>query len=280
LYRENHDTVDGDAVIRFMTFAGYNPNAILASVNTARENARMIRDQISREMWECINGLYHFLQDASGRLSTADQLLPYGFFDEVKHFTHRFIGLTESTLLRHEGYKFLQVGRFLERADQTSRMVDLKHFLPLPEGQAPGGTVDTAGWVAILRSCSAIDAYQTVHLGEVDAARVGEFLLLAPDFPRSVRFSLRQLDSHLRSMTGTADGCFTNEAEKQIGRLASDVAFTSRDDLVRQGLHTYIDSLQLRLIGVNNAIFDTYFAVPAMDRDAEIALQQAQQIQQ
>ncbi len=276
LYREHHDEIDADGVTAFMTRESHNPNSIFSSVSNARENARMIRDQISEEMWECINEMYHFVRNEQAFLDH-EETTNYDFFEEIKNYSYRFVGLMEATYFHDEGYKFLQVGRCLERADQTSRILDLKHFLPLPEGQQAGGTVDIATWVAILRSSSAVDAFQSTRSGEADALNVSSFLILSQNFPRSIRYCLRQLEQQLRQISGTDDGFYSNRAEKLSGRLMGDIAYASIEDIWDEGLHEFIDRVQCRLIEVNQSIYEEYFQIPVVDIEAEIEVQRSQQ---
>lgn len=276
LYREHHDVLDADNVSAFLTREAHNPNSIFSAVSNARENARMIRDQISEEMWECINEMYHFVRNEQEYLDHEDTT-NFDYFEQIKNFSYRFAGLMEATYFHEEGYKFLQVGRYLERADQTSRILDLKYFLPLPEGQQAGGTVDIAIWVAILRSSSAVDAFQSSRSGEADASNVSNFLILSQDFPRSIRYCLRQVDLQLRAVSGTEDGFFANRAEKLAGRIMGEIAYASIEDVWEEGLHEFIDRLQRRLIEVNQSIYDVYFQIPLVDLQAEIAAQRNQQ---
>jgi uncharacterized alpha-E superfamily protein len=282
LFRKSYEITNSETVTDFAIFSRDNPNSVLSCIFQARENARMIRDQITHEMWECINELYHFVLEQTAKEIWRGDV--YSFFEEIKGFSERFQGLTDATYVRDDGYKFMQVGKFLERADQTSRILDLKYFMLLPEGQDVGGSVDIAGWVAVLRSCSAFDAYHQRYTGEVEMSKVAEFLLLERAFPRSLRFCLREVDTHLRALTGTPDGLFTNDPEKLSGRLRSEVIYTATAEIFEEGLHEYIDRIQLRLIDIANAIYGEYLALPAIDWEAEVAHHrshhQAQQQQQ
>jgi len=260
-----------ETVIDFLTNNADNPASLASSINLARENARMIRDQISHEMWECINTLYHYHRNNSP--DAASESLPYSFFDRIKQLSYQFLGLTEAIYFHEEGYRFIQLGRFLERTDQTTRMIDLKHFLPIPDNQEAGGTVDVAGWVAVLRSCSAVDAFQTAYLGDVGERNVADFLILSPTFPRSIRFCLRSLDYSVRAISGSSQGTYSNSAEKAIGRLANDIVYTTVDDILKRGLHDYVDQIQLEVINVHNLIFETYFDIPKINLAEEIETQ-------
>ncbi|MDP0498982.1 MAG: alpha-E domain-containing protein [Verrucomicrobiota bacterium JB022] len=268
-FYEEHQTANNQTVTDFLTFNRQNHTSIISSIHAARENARMIRDQITEEMWEAINELYHFVRESNAEAVWHDDV--YTFFRRIKGYVYRMQGLTHSTYVRKEGYKFMQIGQFLERADQTTRILDLKTYLPLPETQSVGGVADGAGWVAVLKSSSALDAYLHVYPADVQGSQVAEFLILSPDFPRSLRFCLRQIDQHLRALSGTGEGFFSNPVEKAVGRLRAEVAYTTREEIDEEGLHHFVDRVQRTLNEINNEIFETYFALPAFDLEKEIA---------
>lgn len=275
LFNQLYSVADSRGVTEFLTFNPDNPNSILSCIAAARENARMVRDQISAEMWEIINSTYHKL-----RTRSAAQIWEQGayeFYEEIKNETMLFQGLTESTFSHAQGYKFIQVGKYLERADQTSRILDIKYHMLLPELAEIGGAVDLAQWMAVLRSCSAFEAYHHRYVDEVQPWNVAEFLVLSPIFPRSIRFCISTLDYHLRSITSTAQGQFSNPAEQLSGRLRSQIIYTAIDEIYKEGLHEFIDRLQARIIELNNAVLECYVHQPEIDIGREIEQQQQQQ---
>ena len=270
-----HPQADSHSVTDFLTFSPLNPNSILSCVGAARENARMVRDQISSEMWEVINGMYHGLRNRDA--ASIWKQGAYEFYEGIKAQSLLFQGLTDATYLHGPGYKFMQVGKFLERADQTSRILDIKYHMLLPDPAEVGGAVDLAQWMAVLRSCSAFDAYHNHFVDEVQPWNVAEFLILSPTFPRAIRFSLGALDYHLRSLTATAQGQFSNASEQLSGRLHAEVLYTTVSEIFREGLHEYIDRLQTKLSRLNNSILDCYVHQPEIDLGLEIEQQQQQQ---
>lgn len=274
-FRERYDSADSQSVTEFMTFNEENPNSILSCIMAARENARMVRDQISSEMWEVINDIYHKLRKRDAE-SIWEQGA-YAFYEDLKNDSLLFQGLTEATFTHAQGYKFIQAGKYLERADQTSRIIDIKYNMLLPEGDSVGGTVDTAQWMAVLRACSAFEAYHHRYVDEVQPGNVAEFLILSPHFPRSVRFCVSTLDYHMRSISSTAESQFSNPAEQLSGRLRSEMIYTSIDEIITEGLHEYIDRIQRSLIDIHNAILDCYVFQPEIDIGKEIEQQQQQQ---
>jgi uncharacterized alpha-E superfamily protein len=257
LFQSLHETATGADVTEFLVFEAANPNSIISSINHARENARMVRDQLTVEFWEELNRLYLFLNSPAAR-RTWDHG-PHELCVEVKNSSLLLNGLANSTVVRNEGWSFMQAGCFLERADKTSRILDVRHT-SVPERGTPRAVSqeDALGWSAILRSCSAWDAYKALHGAEVHPAQIAEFLLLSDNFPRSVRFCVRALDAALRRISGTSSDRFSNQAEKLAGRLLAELSFSSPEDIFAIGLHAYIDQLQARLNDIGNALFQTY----------------------
>ncbi|HSH08814.1 MAG TPA: alpha-E domain-containing protein [Oceanipulchritudo sp.] len=277
LFKKLYASTDSHSVQEFMTFNQENPNSILSCISAARENARMVRDQIPVEMWEVINGTYHMLRNQSTDKIVASGA--YEFFDGLKRDTMLFQGLTDSTFTHDKGYKFIQAGKFLERADQTSRIIDIKYHMLLPEANDIGGAVDLAQWMAVLRSCSAFDAYHHRYVSDIQPWFVAEFLILSQNFPRSIRFCVSTLDYHLRSITSTGGNQFSNAAEQVSGRLRSELIYTTIEEIIQEGLHEYLDRIQLRLMELIDSIVKTYIQQPEIDIALEIEQQQHQQQQ-
>ncbi len=257
LFRQIHGEVTSEAIMDFVTFEKTNSNSILSSMTLARENARTVREQISSEMWEQINRLYLYLQSPASR--TAFRESPIGFFRLLVDNLHSFQGITDATMTHGEGWQFIQAGKYIERADSTSRVLDFKYHLLLPSGEQVGGNVDITQWMAVLRSCSAMEAYFKISRGHVTSWQVAEFLILHDTFPRSIRFCVDALDQALHSISGVDRGHFSNEAERLSGALRSNLAFTTVDSIFRFGLHQYLDQTQERLNEISNALAETYY---------------------
>jgi len=279
LFRQLHPQATGKTVTEFLVFQTENSNSILGSVAQARENARMIRDQITTELWEELNRLYLFLHSTQARALWRGS--PHEFFREIKNSVLLLQGLTDSTVVRNEGWYFVQCGRFLERADKTSRILDVRHdHLPTQGVPATSSQEDVLGWSAVLRSCSAWDAYKALHGAEVLPTQVAALLLLSDDFPRSVRFCVREIDTALRRVSGVAPDKFSNDAEKLAGRLLAELSFTGVEEIFEIGLHTYIDQLQSKLNAIGQAMFQVYISQPFLTLDDDQLRQQEEQQQQ
>lgn len=251
-----HETINADAVCSFVTFDKENPNSICSSVAGARENARTVREYISSEMWERINALYLWLKGAKARDLAGTSGI--SFYRQVVDMCHQFHGTTDQTLTHGEGWDFLQVGKYLERADNASRLLDLKYHILLPHGEEVGGNVDTVQWQAVLRSCSAFEAFRKIYRGQVTPWTVAEFILLHDKFPRSILFCVDAMDESLHRISGCERSHYSNEAERLSGRLCSEMHYTTIGEVFRMGLHEYLDGIQGRLIEIGGAMHRQY----------------------
>ena len=252
-----YDKAGSAEVIRFLTDDRRNPNSIISCISLARENARTVRDQLSDELWEEINALYLFTQsDDANSLIAAD---PARYYQKVRRSAETFLGIASSTISRNEAWDFMDLGRQLERADKTTRFLDVASYLP--EGSEGVETSGILHWSAILRSCGALGAYRGLNR-PINARGVVDFLMFSKDFPRSVRFCIEKADISLHRISGTPRGTFSNEAEREIGRLLADLNFSTIEEAFANGLHGYLDGLQERFNRIGGAIFESYVLMP------------------
>jgi uncharacterized alpha-E superfamily protein len=245
-------------VLQFLTFDAENPNSIFSCVRAARENARTVREIISSDMWLQLNKFY-LMVTAAAEDSSA-QANPHEFFTEVKNANHLFNGVAEATMTHGEPWHFFHMGRMLERADKTSRILDVKYFILLRSVQDIGTAFDDLQWAAVLRSASAFEMYRKRH-GRISPKPVVEFLLLDREFPRATHFSLLVARNSLHAISGTPAGTFRYPPEKLLGQLCSDLSFTSVDEIVNAGLHEYLDVLQTKMNHVSAGVYETFFAL-------------------
>jgi len=249
-------------VIRFLTFDRENPNSVVSCLTMARENARSVREVISVEMWEHINRFYLFAKDAGGYQAAIEN--PYEFFDQVRLAGQQFQGVTDATMTHGEGWHFCRLGRAIETADKTSRILDVKYFILLPTPQDVGTPFDDIQWSALLRSASAFEMYRQRH-GRITPASVVNFLVLDREFPRAVLYCLTIANDSLHAISRSPLGTFENRAEQILGHLQSEMAFTRAEEIIAGGLHEFIDSLQIGLNSAGDAIRETFFEVqPAL----------------
>jgi uncharacterized alpha-E superfamily protein len=255
----------GDST-RLLSLDERNPDSILSCLREARENARTVRDQISDEMWIEINDLYLLISSPKGARLLENT--PQVFFEKIIESSLRFDGITSATLSRTEGWHFLQLGRFLERADKTSRFLDIK-TQTVESGET---ALEALQWGTILRACSAHATYRRVNGTEITLDRVLDLLLFSTDFPRSVRFCVRMADEMLHYISGTQTGQYSNRCEKLAGSLLARMNFSSTSDVLDRSLHKYIDDLQLALNEIGQAVFETYVLMPENMTSAAVRL--------
>lgn len=244
-------------VTDFLVFSRANPNSIYSCIALARENARSIIESISSEMWEQVNNLYHYLQRATPEQAHND---PYTFYQVIKNGSHLFQGITDGTLSRNEGWYFVQAGKYLERADNTARLMDVKYHLLLPKASENAGSVDVIQWMAVLKSCSALEAFRKVHLSKIDPETILIFLLLDRAFPRSVYFSVLGTEEALWRISGSSRRNYNNHADRLIGKLEAELSYTTVEDIYDQGVHEYLRELEQHLTKVGEQIHQLYFA--------------------
>jgi len=258
LFAKRYGEPTRENVLHFLTFDRDNPNSILSCVRHARENARSVREIISSEMWEQANHFYLTVKDAAANKSSLEN--PHDFYMTVKMESHLFDGITEASMSHGEAWHFLQMGELLERADKTSRILDVKYFILLPDEHVLGAAIDNIQWSALLKSASALEMYRK-HSKQITPSKVAEFLLLNKDFPRSVQSCLRRAANSLRSITGSQQDDFSNVIEKRLGKLLADLNYTHIDEIISCGLHEFLDGLQTRLNQIDDAIFESYFTL-------------------
>ena len=255
-FSRHYESISPENVMEYVTFDLRNPNSIASCLSRARENARTVREQISSEMWEQLNRTFLYLREGQARAHFLES--PIDFYRQWVDRLHAFQGTTDATMTHGEAWEFLQAGKYLERADSTSRVLDVKYHILLPNGERVGGNVDITQWMAVLRSCSALEAYLKVTAGQVSAWRVAEFLILHDNFPRSIRFCVEKMDQALHRISGCDRSHFCNEAERLAGMLRSSLEYITISTIFERGLHQFLDHVQLQLNQVSDAIASTY----------------------
>ncbi len=255
-YEETYSAYNQERVTRFLTFDREYGNSILTCLAAARENGRSIREIISSEMWEHLNTFYLELADpASTTMALED---PHRFFKIIQMRSHLFTGLMDSTMSHGEAWNFARIGMMIERADKTSRILDVKYFMLLPQADLVNTPIDNIQWTAVLKSASAFEMYRKQH-HQITPRNVADFLIFDSQFPRSIRHCISKARVCLHRITGTAVDMVHNLAEKRLGRLNADLEYTDIDEVIDSGLHEYLDGFQSRLNHVDTAIGSTFF---------------------
>jgi uncharacterized alpha-E superfamily protein len=206
-------------------------------------------------MWEQLNQFYLMLNSAKN----ASQTDPQDLFDSVRMAGHLFAGVTDATMTHNESWNFCRLGRMLERADKTSRILDVKYFLLLPTAADVGTTVDDIQWAAVLRSASAFEMYRKTH-GRIAPDRIVEFLLLDHEFPRAIQYCLMRARESVHAISGTPAGVFRYPVERLLGELCSELAYARVDTIIAGGLHEHLDRLQTKMNQVGVGVSETFFA--------------------
>jgi uncharacterized alpha-E superfamily protein len=256
VFQERHGTATRENVVRFLAFDPENRNSIYSCIIAARENARSVRETISSEMWHQINSLYLMIT-AESRKPVA-QSLPE-FCQQVRMECHLFQGVTEGTMSRNEGWQFISLGRHLERADKTTRILDVKYFILLPSVTDVGTPYDDVQWAAVLKSVSGFEMYRKKY-GRIAPERIVEFLVLDGEFPRAVRQCIGLADYALHSITGTPQGGFSCASEQRIGLLKSELDFSRVEAILEGGLHEFFDALQTKMNAIDECVLADFFA--------------------
>lgn len=271
-FAARYGAVTGEQVIRFLTMDAQNPNSVLSCLGSARENARSVREIISSEMWEELNAFYLKVREVAASPMNADRAQE--FCEAVKQSSHLFNGITDGTMSRNEAWHFIRLGRTLERADKTSRLLDVKYYILLRSAADVGTPIDEIQWAALLRSASGYEMYRKRH-GRIGPGKIVQFLLLDPEFPRAVRFCLNQARESLHLITGTPPGSFRNPPERLLGQICSDLAYTQVDEVIGRGLHEYVDDLQTRLNRLGSGIHEAFFALRSPAGEERVNAKQA-----
>jgi uncharacterized alpha-E superfamily protein len=255
-FQKLYNEANAHSVFEFLAFRPDNPSSVVQCISRARENARTIRERISREMWEDINTLYHMIR----RFNAEEEIAagPHRFCDAVKFACHRFHGVSDATLPHDDGWQFLRIGWSLERAEATARLVDVQYH-NLLESPNAGITPDNHQWMAVLKSVGAYEAYHRQYHSPIRPEKVAEMLILSPQHPRSIRFSTTEVQSGLRAISGTGPGAYANEAERLTGKVLEGLRYDTIEEIFARGLHLYLSEVLRTLWSIGDDIARTYF---------------------
>lgn len=244
-------------VIQFLAFDKDNANSICSCLFSARENARTVREIIPSEIWMQVNEMYLQVRDVVARENWNEKFM-IEFFRDIRSGSHIFSGIMDSTFSRAEGWHFANVGRFLERADKTDRILDMKYYYLLPSVDYVGTPLDLLQWSSLLKSASAFEMYRKTY-GKLDISNIVKFLVLDRAFPRAILYCLNQAQDSLSAIVGAEKFKFETKAEKEIGKLRSELDYTEVGDIFEVGLHEYLDQFQIKLNNVGTAVTESFF---------------------
>ena len=248
-------------VTQALTFDTANSASIVSCLASARENARQVREQISSEMWEQLNRLYLRVKRSSIEEIWPTQ--PHMFLATVKEGVQLFQGVTDATMNHSEGWHFIRVGCYIERASQTATLLDV-HFRSLMEIQEPftNASLDYMSWVGLLRSCASFESYCKVYTANIQPHRIAELLLLNAETPRSLRFAATMMQNALQSITKITTVRNAGRVERLAGRLRASLDYDQIDEIMEGDMHSYLENIQFQCRQINEAVYQVYITYP------------------
>lgn len=250
-----YSEVGAREVLRYMVLDQDNPSSIYSCARAARENARAVRGNITSDMWEVLNSTWIELQNMNESRLDNDGVVR--FFDWVKERSHLFRGVTVGTALRDQAFQFNRLGIFIERADNTTRILDAKYHVLLPSVDDVGGAVDYYQWAAVLQSVSAFDSYRKIYRDMITPLRVAELLILREDMPRSLHACMNEAYDILRAVATEQ----AVEAVRLAGEMHAGLHFGRIEKIFQGGLHEYLTDFLKRVDDLGSEISKGFFTV-------------------
>lgn len=247
-YCERHERIEPHWVIDFLAFDGSNPSSILSCLRAARENARAVRGAISSEMWETFNSTWLEARAQAPSRFTAFNVAE--FVDWVKYRAHLARGVVLASMLRDEGYHFMQIGTFLERTDGVARLLLIRDACERATAAAGAATHDYYPWSVLLRGLSAFESFRRVSRDSVNPQHVMEFVILHRDVPRSIYRSTSLVHENLQSVANAGSG----ETERRAGLLHAELRYGTLATLAPHGCPAFLDQLLARTADLSDRI--------------------------
>lgn len=252
-------------LVRQLSFDTNSRSSILSLIIMARENSRHVREQISTEQWHRLNSLYLAVTAPGlhktpepGTMSMEPEL-PTEFLTQVMEAVHQFQGVTDSTMSHGEGWQFIQVGRYIERASATACLLEAYHKDLWGEG--PSDRVDGneyLDWMGLLRSATAFEAYCKVYTADLTPERILEFLLLDEDFPHSLRFSIDSLQCSLENIQRDSGKVRADQLRRLAGRLQGSLSYSGVEEILEGDIVAYLCMIQVQCQEIHNTIYELY----------------------
>jgi len=247
---------DAHHLLHTLTFDIGSRMSIVSSIMSARENARQVREQISSEMWEQLNRLFHAV-----KRTTMDELWessPHEFLSAAKEGSHLFQGITDSTMAHGEGWQFIQAGRYMERAAAVATLLDV-HF---GDSLAITDFRDQLEWIGLLKSCTAFEPFCRTYTADLNPQRIADFLLLNAEFPHSIAFSASQIDQALLAISAASGTQKGQRVERIAGKLSASLNFGQIDEIMNAGLHGFLADVQRQCALIHHELHQVYITYP------------------
>jgi uncharacterized alpha-E superfamily protein len=254
-YLKKHAQITPEGVVDYLVRDADNPSSVLSCFETARRNARTVRTALTADMWEALNDTWlelRTLETAGGIGESILRLLEW-----VKHRSLLFHGAYANTMLRNDAFYFTQLGTFLERADNTARILDVKYHVLLPRDESVGGPLDYCQWESILRAVSALRAYHWVYHERLAPWMIADLLILRPEMPRSLLACYTQITRHLDLLADLYGGK-RGECHRRAGEIHARLRYGRIDSIVQSGLHEFISQIVDDGIALGRDVSDFY----------------------
>ena len=242
-FHEKHTEATEALVVEYLTFDPENPSSIRNCIEIARRNARAVRTALTVEMWEAINGAWLELkrfENAKTKKGSINREDLAKFLDFIKQTSLQFDGSAYRTMLRNDGYWFSRLGLYIERADNTARILDVKYHVLLPESEAVGGSLDYFQWTAILRAVSALTAYHWIYRESIKPWLIADMLILKPEMPRSLLACYQNVAEYL-DLIGKSYGR-QGKAQRHARDVRARLEQASIKDIFQNGMHEFISN--------------------------------------
>jgi uncharacterized alpha-E superfamily protein len=246
-----------ESIAHALTY-GASRSSIVSCIASARENARQVREQTGSAMWEQLNRLFLAVRGAAGEDQWESD--PHEFLKMVREGSHLFQGITDSTINHDQGWHFIQLGRYLERAGELAVLLDV-HFRMFADLGPSSELSEHLEWIGLLKSCAAFEGYCKVYTADLRADRVAEFLLLNPVFPHSIRFCLERIESAVESLPEGYRKA-TARLAQVTGRLRAAMSFTNIEEIMSASLHPWLDNVRRQCQQIHNGIHEAYVDYP------------------
>jgi len=254
------ESLGARGITELLTLDRAGSASIIACLTSARDNARQVREQISSEMWEQLNRLYLHMSAADAGDIWNEQ--PHEFFRAIKEGIQLFQGITDCTMPRNQGWQFMDVGRFIERASKTAALVDA-HYDELAEAQErDNGVTDYLDWVGLLKSRTAFEAYCQVYTADLRPDRIAEFLLLNADFPHSIRYAVHRLQAALKAIGRATGARKAGSVDRLTGRLQSMLDYGQIDEIMAGNMQAFLADIQQQCLHIHRSIYQVYITPP------------------
>ncbi len=251
--------IEGSTIARMLILDHSKRSSVVSCIMQGRENARQVREQVSSSMWIQLNRVFHEIRRVAHSETESDLA---EFVAAVRDAGYLLQGITDSTMVHDEGWQFIQIGRYLERAQSLTKLLDVHYREFFPKSETGGDARDHLEWIGLLRSCTAFEAYCKTYTADLRPDRIAEFLLLNPEFPHAVRFSIDTVQRSLNSLPEASESRKASRLVRLAGRLSASLSFTQVDEIMGQGIHSYLEGIQRQCGQIHSSAYQGYIDYP------------------